>query len=111
MMKKLIFILLTAALFMISCAKDEPTKEVINISITDGIYTFSLAAESEYTLSIFSKSGNRVFETTFKGKQYAWDAKTSNGTSLAEGMYLYTISNSDKSVNQEGYFYIVSSNS
>lgn len=111
-MKKTLIVLLLGIL-LLACSKEKETK--LNITVTRDattqLYTFDLSAltltNKDFELKIFSKSGSPVFSTNFTGTSYSWDGKTSDGNAVADGMYTYVLKNQDKSVNQDGFFYIL----
>lgn len=107
MIKKLLFIIFSIVAFA-SCSEEEATEKAISITYKDNCYTFDIGQSAEYTLKIYSKSGNQVFEKTFTGSKFEWNGKSDNDHTLADGLYHYTICDSDKNVNQSGSFYITS---
>jgi hypothetical protein len=112
-MKKTIFALLLSVI-LFACAKEKETDLNITVSrdATTEQYTFDLSAltltNTDFDLKIFSKSGSPIFSTSFTGTKYSWDGKTSDGNAVADGMYTYIIKNKDKSLNQDGFFYVLS---
>lgn len=105
MIKKLLFILFCFVAFA-SCSEDDATEKPILITPDTNGYEFNIGDKGEYTLKIYSRSGNQIFEKSFTGSTFTWNGKSDNDHTLADGLYLYTICNSDKTVNQTGHFYI-----
>lgn len=117
-MKKLLVILFGIMLF--ACSKEKETEIPISIKIskeaTADLYIFDLSntkiISKDFDLHIFSKSGSPVFTSTFSTTAadltYKWNAKTSDGNKVADGMYTYTLKNKDKTINQDGFFYVLS---
>ena len=108
------FIALLLGIILFGCSKEKETDikgiEVQRDDITQ-LYTFiipSSITNTDFELKIFSKSGSPVFSADFTGLTYSWDGKTSDGNAVADGMYTYIIKNKDKSLNQDGFFYVLS---
>jgi len=115
-MKKLLVILFGIMLF--ACSKEKETEVTIKVSkdVATELYVFDLSdskiVSKDFELKIFSKSGSPVFTSTFSttttDMTYKWNAKTSDGNLVADGMYTYSLKNKDKTVNQDGFFYVLS---
>lgn len=108
------FLALLLGIILFGCSKEKETDLNITVSrdATTEMYTFDLSAiattSTDFELKIFSKSGSPIFSADFTGLKYSWDGKTSDGNAVADGMYTYIIKNKDKSVNQDGFFYVLS---
>ena len=111
------FLALLLSTILFACSKEEETQHNVTVSrdATTLIYTFDLESaispvpsNTSFELKIFSKSGSPVFTTSFTGLKYGWNGKTSDGNAVADGMYTYIIKNADKTVNQDGFFYVLS---
>lgn len=110
---KRIFLALLLGSLLFACSKEKETKQSITVTrdATTQLYTFALTpapTNTNFDLKIFSKSGSPVFSTSFTGTSYSWDGKTSDGNAVADGMYTFILKNQDKTVNQDGYFYVLS---
>ena len=108
------FLALLLSIILFGCSKEKETdiKEIeVKRDDTTQLYTFIIPASitnTDFELKIFSKSGSPVFTTSFTGLKYGWNGKTSDGNAVADGMYTYIIKNADKTVNQDGFFYVLS---
>lgn len=109
------FLVVLLGILLFACSKENETKQTIKVErdpITQ-LYKFDLTqltpppTNTNFELKIFSKSGSPVFSISFTGTSYSWDGKTSDGNAVADGMYTYVLKNQDKSVNQDGFFYIL----
>ena len=105
-MKKLLFILLSIAMF--ACSKEEKSDLEIKIEKTTDNYSFTITkGTAPFTLNVFSKSGSPVFEEKFEKTPFEKNGETTDGNKLAAGMYTFVLKdNTGKS--KDGIIYIVS---
>ena len=105
-MKKLLFILLSIAMF--ACSKEEKSDLTVTITKPSDNYSFAITnGTASFTLNVFSKSGSPVFEEKFEKTPFEWNGETTDGNKLAAGMYTFVLKdNTGKS--KDGIIYIVS---
>ena len=81
-MKKLLFILLSIAMF--ACSKEEKSDLEIEIKPKDNNYSFAITnGTAPFTLNVFSKSGSPVFEEKFEKPPVEWNGETTDKNKLA----------------------------
>lgn len=112
-MKKLLLVAVLG-LLLFACSKEKETDKEIKVNyIADTqMYEFDLSGVSttntEYELKILSKSGSHVFSASFNANKFTWNGKTTDGNAVADGVYPFIIKNKDKTVNQDGFVYVLS---